>query len=1612
MRISTPKDRMQTVSSNPQPLVDFVIITALDEERKAICREFNLTEADRVDTGPRRYWRGRLQLPNDEYYEIVVAQLPDMANIDASILTQDAIREWDPGSLLLVGIAAAANDEVELGDVVIASDIYYYERGKVTSAGKKPEPKVYKADPLLWNKVITNSEWNPRIAQPRPGRSRKKPAVHRGVIASGEKVIAEQAARDAIAKGNRKIIAIEMEGYGFSAAVFQSPHHCRHLVIKAISDRADQKKGDDWHRYAAAAAAAYTKHYLLDRPLGPRNSSKETPPDRVAEEVLIEHQHRRRIQQEGKHLLDQVLPELGIENRELGPNYSRHRGFHDPLVFPIRAEAQYYPDNPFKAIGSQVEGLMVALSEALSQEKLKRLEEIRKLYREGKVHLANQEIHALRQDESWPFLTSLVKIRILRLAAIFELNSEQPDMSEIYRIIDDIVRIDPHSEDLAFVKAYLDYREKGPDKTLEQLGNPTTVDIYNLRISLLIHRDRIEEALDELKNPPEGITQDTETKRLYALALLMAGHISQARNEIEEVLTERSEWDYARWARAIIYYYSGLSPAVRLRPFFPWPQPVDWFLINEGSRGVYYLRRAEEEFARLASETEHGEEHQKIIEAWRLACLANDHQRQKEASDYCQVLLNKDPANHMALAWAMTRGFRIETSICEAALERFLELSEGDFNIPKAEKTLALAGLYLERNNVLATVELLERTREGFIRIGNESIWTFWKAQALIANGTPEKALELSTKISDSSAQRSIRTMALRSIGSRSGNWGLLARHLEENFEETHSGIYLLELCKLKADTKEWKYVADHSAELIRLINTAEAFRLSIFACWFEKRVHQCLSIIEGYKKSLDEERLPSDLWRIQVYCQATFDLPLALANARDLAHLHPTTANLLLLIDIHHRMGDLKAVALIARELNTRNDVAPWDMLWIAKWICAEHRDLAIDFWRHAKERVLNDPDLLGYTITLGMTLGLDKETEPLFRKMEDYTAVGKGPFKVFTLDKLFEWKKERDEYLQFINQNYGKGTLPLHIIASEVGVTLAEILHRYPDENRRSFDPLSTRRIFIRHGGRASDSSLVESLSDRLLHLDISAILVAEDLGILEKVEKSFSPLYISSETPRSLSHQRLELMSQQPSRLNIFERVLDLLENRKLDQFSHDVKPSDDLTKLVKEMGERWVAILSTARLEGALIVDYLPLKSHDQKRVPIKLPKQFQTSITNCRAIVESLKNNGGLSIPSYEKALKELGSEKEPYKLAVLPAMGTKLFLVSNIIEFLVNADVMDLACEKFQIFVDPLYVNEARQTISSNVRQAEVASWLERLTNRINSGLTAGVYKAVNRSEVLKEVTEHEDRLNLDFMAATELLRYKFSEKDVLWFDDRYFNSYSSRDRVVPIIGINEILEALRLRDELSVKDQYDLLLKLRQSNYRYIPIAKGEIFYHLHQAQLNSEGRIIETHELSVLRRYFASCFLDAESLQTPPVPEGFPNLSGEITFITQTTHAVTDAFIELWADENSDIQTTIARSEWILNNLYTGLFGLIHLLPNPEMREDAINEIGMDIGSLLGAGIAIGTRNLRSPMLSDTMRNRRKEYFKWLDKRLVSRRFRADPISLDAVVPLNCTP
>jgi nucleoside phosphorylase len=88
----------------------------------------------------------------------------------------------------------------------------------------------------------------------RPGRFERGPAIHYGLIASGNQVIKDSRIRDKLVQ-ELGVLCFEME-----AAGLMDNFPC--LVIRGICDYSDSHKNKQWQNYAATTAAAYAKELL------------------------------------------------------------------------------------------------------------------------------------------------------------------------------------------------------------------------------------------------------------------------------------------------------------------------------------------------------------------------------------------------------------------------------------------------------------------------------------------------------------------------------------------------------------------------------------------------------------------------------------------------------------------------------------------------------------------------------------------------------------------------------------------------------------------------------------------------------------------------------------------------------------------------------------------------------------------------------------------------------------------------------------------------------------------------------------------------------------------------------------------------------------------------------------------------------------------------------------------------------------------------------------------------------------------------------------------------------------------------------------------------------
>jgi nucleoside phosphorylase len=256
--------------------IDFVIITALEEEFDAVCA---LLTVERLPPSPedtRTYFSSSLDVDFPGglkgTYSLILMCLHSMGRVEAANATNDVIRRFSPQYVLLVGIAGGIEEnEVSLGDILIANQVVDFENQKVLPDSTKFRFTSHNVDPRLLNSAghYKVHECLALMKLERPA-GHANPKRHLGPIATGDKVVAQQDFLRDFLECYPKAIAVEMESGGVASAAFKSSSKPGFFMIRATSDLADHNKDKEetklWRSYACELAACYAIGFLKSGP--------------------------------------------------------------------------------------------------------------------------------------------------------------------------------------------------------------------------------------------------------------------------------------------------------------------------------------------------------------------------------------------------------------------------------------------------------------------------------------------------------------------------------------------------------------------------------------------------------------------------------------------------------------------------------------------------------------------------------------------------------------------------------------------------------------------------------------------------------------------------------------------------------------------------------------------------------------------------------------------------------------------------------------------------------------------------------------------------------------------------------------------------------------------------------------------------------------------------------------------------------------------------------------------------------------------------------------------------------------------------------------------------
>ncbi|AXB43686.1 hypothetical protein A4R43_15050 [Amycolatopsis albispora] len=178
------------------------------------------------------------------------------------MITERAITTFAPQALLFVGVAGALDDDLESGDIVVATKVYGYHGGKEEDSGFLTRPQAWEASYVLEELARHTSRLGAWTALVQDSPNAQQPQVHFKPVAAGEVVLNSRTTPLAaqLHTTYNDAAAIEMESAGVAKAGHLN-HNLPTLAIRGISDKADGNKHTadkaGGQPIAAANAAAF-----------------------------------------------------------------------------------------------------------------------------------------------------------------------------------------------------------------------------------------------------------------------------------------------------------------------------------------------------------------------------------------------------------------------------------------------------------------------------------------------------------------------------------------------------------------------------------------------------------------------------------------------------------------------------------------------------------------------------------------------------------------------------------------------------------------------------------------------------------------------------------------------------------------------------------------------------------------------------------------------------------------------------------------------------------------------------------------------------------------------------------------------------------------------------------------------------------------------------------------------------------------------------------------------------------------------------------------------------------------------------------------------------------
>ena len=1237
-----------------------------------------------------------------------------------------------------------------------------------------------------------------------------------------------------------------------------------------------------------------------------------------------------------------------------------------PSLLPVLVNA---------ALAAHVSQLVELVSAAAESD----LQLMRRAWREGRRAEVDEWLDRFRPGS--PRLSTLapaVAAAILRFRAGTFLESQE-GVDEAENALEQARLLDPVGDERR-LRALLIWRRGDLDGALAALGDMATVAALNLRAGILLEADNPHAALEVLKradlDSSSSVDDRADALRLQAIALFATGDLVGAISSIRQAELAAPTWQSLRVLGAQIRYFGALSPVARPATLPTWPQPIDRGLLRRDEPSAVLLDEALSALRGLSEELPR--DARRRLDAWRLACLTAHPSLADEVASACSDLLAQDPAHIYAISWVAYHSLPLDLEVSLAAARD--ELVGGGVD----HRVFLLAGSLLAMGRGVEAAATLDQV-QGQVTPNDVPVWRYWRAHAHIAEGEYHAAETIAAHLPDE-PRRIVNSAVIRARAADTDDTSSVVADLYSRWESTRDPRALLALGELYARTGAWHELKQYVDTLHESVDTLDAIRLAAYTHYHTREFNRCIAVVDSAIPRFRSHATIGELKRLRAGALAARGaIGDAIAEFASLAASNPTTQDLLSLTRLHARAADLHAVAAIARTLQERADLDPQNALALADLLSHIDVRLAQGLWRLAVARQLPD-QAAPQALNLGFRLNLDDETQPLLEAIARLASSGESGIRQMTIDQVPDQLRTLQEHREQSLTLLSRGEITLHLFADMSGASLVRILHSLPDDLEHNARPPRGVTAAIRHGGRGVPQPGLTITPGRLV-LDLTALLVAEHLDILDPIARTFGPILIHQETMRALLEEREGLQPHQPSQIDTAQALIDA-------EVEGLLRVVDSLPSWVQHANEPASPNSTDGRSSTATINGYLLELPEDNEDGQGFAPVAASPARATPASILDALRNQGVIMEADSAEHGRKLGRYAEAAPDQVVPPEGAVVFASAPALDVLTSAGLLRAAARHFQLTALRADQDTRRAILASAERSARDVRWLDTLIHRISSGLQRRDF------QLLPEAApdDRTERWSTRLRQAFDLVRIDAETADAVWIDDRCLNRYQRAGRL-RVVDTMEMLGVLVQAAAIGEEAYSRLRTRLRAGQFQLLPVTSGEVIDALDRAKVHQE-EVQPTETLDALRRSIAASLRGPISLQIPEGVSSPADNLGELPYLLDLTRTGPEVFRALWttayaegADEAA-LKKAAARADWYTDNVYVDM-GLLRssIVAGAGAPNSSVSAVGL--GAIVGYSI-----ELLDILGEDTARNEvARDYLAWVYRRLIEPRWHQDP-------------